>query len=105
MKNCKDDFIKQIKNHELKCAFISYEDHNNKTCNEIVLPINFTDEELKEFLAKLDFTYDDSFRSNQYIFGTIWYKDGTWSERKDYELSEWWEYRECPTIPRRLING
>ena len=33
----------------------------------------------------------------------IWLmEEGTWIERGEYDGSEWWEYRECPSIPDEL---
>jgi hypothetical protein len=28
--------------------------------------------------------------------------DGTWSERGEYDGSEWWNYQKCPDIPSEL---
>lgn len=53
---------------------------------------------LDEVLPKLDFEYDSGYGS-QHITGIIWYTDGTWSERGEYDGSEWWEYHKCPTCP------
>jgi CRISPR/Cas system-associated endonuclease/helicase Cas3 len=53
---------------------------------------------LDEVLPKLDFDYDSGYGS-QYMEGVIWYSDGTWSERGEYDGSEWWEHRECPSLP------
>jgi len=54
------------------------------------------------FMDKLDFTYDNSY-GTQYINGTVWYTDGTWSERNEYDGSEWWEFRIRPEIPEQLL--
>jgi hypothetical protein len=56
--------------------------------------------ELNEVLPMLDFSYDNGFGS-QYLHGTIWYEDGTWSERGEYDGSEWWEHRQRPEIPNK----
>jgi len=50
-----------------------------------------------DFLASLDFIYDAGY-GGQELYGTIWYTDGTWSERGEYDGSEWWEYKKCPEI-------
>ena len=49
-------------------------------------------------LAVLNFTYDDGF-GTQELFGTVWFDDGTWSERDEYDGSEWWTRRIRPPIP------
>jgi len=41
----------------------------------------------------------DSGYGGQEVFGTIWYVDGTWSDRGEYDGSEWYEYHKCPDIP------
>lgn len=53
---------------------------------------------LEEVLPMLDWNYHDGY-GTQELFGTIWYDDGTWSERGEYDGSEWWEYRQCPELP------
>jgi hypothetical protein len=39
---------------------------------------------------------------SQELFGIIWYVDGSWSERVEYDGSEWWGYRSCPKIPSNV---
>jgi hypothetical protein len=53
---------------------------------------------LDEVLPKLDFDYDSGY-GGQYLDGTIWYSDGTWSDRGEYDGAEWWARRECPPLP------
>lgn len=53
---------------------------------------------LDEVLPGLDFDYDSGY-GGQELFGHVWYTDGTWSERGEYDGSEWWEYKKCPEIP------
>jgi hypothetical protein len=50
---------------------------------------------LTEVLPLLNFTYDSGY-GGQNLFGYIWYTDGTWSERGEYDGSEWWEHKEVP---------
>lgn len=40
----------------------------------------------------------------QIIYGYVWFKDGTWLERGEYDGSEWWEYKATPEIPEMLRN-
>jgi hypothetical protein len=53
---------------------------------------------LDDVLSKLDFEYDSGF-GGQELYGFIWYTDGTWSERGEYDGSEWWEHKQCPALP------
>jgi hypothetical protein len=54
--------------------------------------------EVGDVLPRLDFNYDNGY-GTQHLEGTVWYMDGTWSERGEYDGSEWWEHRECPPMP------
>lgn len=102
--NCKAEFLEHTAEHEVLCAVIThgksyYDEEEIKTYH---LPCGYIPIVLEDFLQSLDFTYDDGF-GGQELFGTIWYKDGTWSDRGEYDGSEWWEYQSCPTIPKELI--
>ena len=50
---------------------------------------------LNDILPMLDFNYDNGY-GGQELFGYIWFTDGTWSERREYDGSEWWERKERP---------
>lgn len=49
-------------------------------------------------IHKLDFMYDNGYGS-QKIDGFIVFNDKTWLERSEYDGSEWWDYKECPSEP------
>jgi hypothetical protein len=55
---------------------------------------------LSEVLPLLDFDYDNGY-GIQELIGTIWYADGTWSKRDEYDGSEWWSHRVMPALPNR----
>jgi hypothetical protein len=49
-----------------------------------------------KFISQLKaIEYNDGY-GGQELFGVIWYKDGTYSERSEYDGSEWWSYRSMP---------
>lgn len=50
-----------------------------------------------EKLLLPELAYDSGF-GGQYLFGWIVFKDDTWLERNEYDGSEWWEYKEMPTL-------
>ena len=54
---------------------------------------------LEDVLPRLDFNYDDGYGMQRLEEGTIWYSDGTWSDRGEYDGSEWWVHRKCPPLP------
>ena len=58
--------------------------------------------EYEEFLHRLDFEYDNGYGGQQ-VYGTVWLKeDNTWLERGEYDGSEWWDYKKCPSVPEEL---
>ncbi len=74
-------------------------------CAEVngrLLPVGYNDAIYLEFLQKLDIKYDNGY-GGQELYGTIWYKDGTWSDREEYDGSEWWRYNSCPPVPKELL--
>ena len=68
---------------------------------ELHLLKGYSEEEYAKFLECLDFEYDSGYGS-QKLFGMIWYDDGSWSERDEYDGSEWWSLRSLPEIPEWL---
>jgi hypothetical protein len=97
MINAMTEFIEETKNKEVLCACIVYEKtYDNET--KIVLPVDYSIKEYEHFLSLLNFEYDEGYGS-QKLFGFIWYKDGTWSDRGEYDGSEWWSYQKIPKIP------
>lgn len=62
------------------------------------------DAEWAKFAEDLQFEYDDGY-GTQNLFGTVWFNDGSWLERGEYDGSEWWEYKSVPVIPEELKNN
>jgi hypothetical protein len=58
---------------------------------------------LDDVIDKLDFSYDNG-PGGQEMFGYIWYKDGTWSEREEYDGLEWWRHVERPSHDVEITN-
>ena len=65
------------------------------------LTTGYTQEEWQQFLSDIDKNYNSVY-GLQNLFGTIWYNDGTWSSRGEYDGSEWWQYNQAPAIPEHL---
>lgn len=98
MRNAREEFEEHVKgNSRVLCVSIFY------NSEEITLKINYSEIDYLKFLNDLDFLYDNGY-GGQELYGTIWYEDGTWSERGEYDGSEWWEYKKCPIIPNKLYN-
>ena len=62
------------------------------------LPEHYSEEDLAYFLRDIDTMYDDGY-GWQELFGFIWWKDGTWSSRYEYDGKECWVHNEVPTYP------
>jgi len=99
MKNAKDELLMSLKNRSLvKCAYIWTEDLEANRLSTHTLKLGHSEEELSRFLTSLDFTYDHGY-GFQSLFGYVWFEDGTWLSRGEYDGSEWWQYNACPDIP------
>ena len=97
----KPRFDGQVEVARLKCARIEYcHDFYTKGTTHL-LPVNYSVEQFADFLNSLDFSYDNGY-GLQELYGTIWFTDGTWSIRHEYDGSESWEYHSCPPIPDSL---
>lgn len=100
-----EEFIEHTKESKskVKCAFItlgdSRWDEEKKRC---VLRCGYSEQDFQSFIKSLNFIYDSGY-GGQELFGHIWYEDGTWSSRGEYDGSEWWEYNTRPTIPTECL--
>jgi len=104
MRNAKTEFLAHILNttSKVKAAVISKPwDYISTDTEKVVLKVGYSSEDFENFLDQIDFEYDNGFGCQE-LFGTIWYEDGTWSSRGEYDGSEWWEYNFVPEIPDQL---
>ncbi len=90
MINAKDELLEHVEGMVVEFVRIAY----RKGYDERPL---FIDGSLEDAIKFLDFSYDDGFGSQE-LFGFVLYSDGTWSEREEYDGSEWWVHRIPPTI-------
>lgn len=104
MTNAKQEFLSMVGSNEVLCAQISYQN-----CWEHELPgskhkllVGYTQEQYNSFIESLDFEYDSGY-GGQELFGTVWFKNGTWADRGEYDGSEWWQHHVCPIIPKSLL--
>lgn len=67
----------------------------------ITLRENWSNDEWLVFLEGLRFDYDDGFGS-QHLFGVVWFNDGSWLEREEYDGSEGWILKRTPDVPKLL---
>ena len=104
--NAKEEFEKHVANNRgngVKCAMITIGDECDEERTTSYLPLNYSTELLAEFLQKINKTYDSGY-GGQELYGIIWYNDGSWSDRGEYDGSEWWRYQSCPAIPEELLT-
>lgn len=91
----------------IKAAAITYGcgwDPEDQTSYE--LPENATAQQTEQFERGLKGVNYYSGYGTQYLFGTVWFTDGTWAERQEYDGAENWVRKQCPAIPRHLrANG
>lgn len=99
--NAKTEFLAHIirTDSKVKCASIVWQPdvYDPLTTSAINLLQGFDNETFNQFLDNLNFDYNNGYGGQQ-LYGYIWYEDGTWSERGEYDGSEWWEHRRCPKI-------
>lgn len=105
MINAKKEFLDHISERcvngrTVRCARIKLYTTKNKV--DSTLHVGYTPEDLEIFLKEIDQDYSNGY-AGQMLYGTIWYSGGlTWSQRGEYDGSEWWEHMEHPEIPLEL---
>lgn len=102
MSNAKIDFKEFVKDlPKVTCALVEdvYYAHDSK--KKWALKVGYTKKDYDNFLESLDFEYDDGYGSQE-LGGNIWFADGTYADRGEYDGSEWWEYHKVPEVPEAL---
>lgn len=97
----RDEFLAHIKDKPKIVAAVLEDvhwSHDEKWC--FILYPHYTDEEYEKFLADIKISYDEGYGSQE-VDGTIWFDDGSFSDRGEYDGSEWWEYQKAPDLPKR----
>jgi hypothetical protein len=96
-----NEMLEELGCKKMKCATITYSGYRIEDQN-FNLKVNHTEEELNVFLTSLDFDYDSGY-GTQELFGTVWFEDGTWLSRAEYDGLEWWVHNQLPEIPSELL--
>lgn len=100
--NAKQEFLRAAAwDTQVLCAYVYQLDDNYEEAPTIALPVNYTKEQYQSFLNQLNFEYDNGY-GGQNLFGTIWFGNGDWATRGEYDGSEWWEIHSRPEIPKYL---
>lgn len=95
--NAQAEFLREITNGpDVKAVTIMFNEQGYSSDPKHIKIFNlkegFSHDEFLNFINDLDFNYDDGY-GTQYLFGKIWYTDGTWSERYEYDGSECWTHK------------
>jgi hypothetical protein len=103
MTNAKKEFLEKTGkvNSPIKCAVIHGDPYDSEPAPEKTLKVGYSPDEYEKFLSEINYEYDSGF-GGQELFGYVWFEDGTWLERGEYDGSEWWEHKTCPEIPQEL---
>ena len=88
MANAKQELMEAVRDKQVELVRIVFKP-------DLYEPGKVIEGTLDSVLPQLDFKYDEGF-GGQELFGYIWYTDGTWSERAEYDGSEWWMYKRPP---------
>jgi hypothetical protein len=56
-----------------------------------------------EIMTTLNIAYDPGY-GTQHVYGTVWFENGIWATRHEYDGSEGWELHVYPTVPKRVIE-
>lgn len=102
MINAREEFLEFVDGRLVKCAIVNGANLLHPSVDS-ELKENHTKEEYKEFLNSICFIYDSGYGSQE-LGGIIWFENGDWAERGEYDGSEWWEYKRRPNIPERLAK-
>jgi len=105
--NAKTEFLQHVGDPAtVLCASISHDNpfFDDDQMTELNLPVNRTAEDMDNFINSLDFEYNNGY-GLQKLYGCIWFKNGTWSTRGEYDGSEWWEHHCIPKIPKELKSN
>jgi hypothetical protein len=100
-KSAKEEILSVCSRDMFKCAYVTYT--KNIPHKVFVLKENHTEADLNDFLEDLDFEYDNGY-GEQYLFGNVWLKDGSWLDRGEYDGCEWWAVRSTPKIPHKCLE-
>ena len=109
MRNAKQELLDTMGLNiaNLRCATITHNpfDWSDETPpKKMVLKEGYTQADLDEFISKLDFEYDGGYGSQE-LFGMVWFNNGYWMDRYEYDGAERWDWHKYPSIPEELREG
>ena len=111
--NARDEFQRYVKGKGVLCSKIVYDTSGLYGCYGsdgdigeefirerviIVLIKRYNEKDYAEFLEKLNFEYCNPGGEDQFLYGTIWYSDGSWAIHKKKHGKEQWRDKNRPEI-------
>ena len=111
--NAKQELLDKIKQIDewlggtkIICATINtdpfgrWDEEEPKPC---ILKQGYNDFDYMAFMSSLDFEYNSGYGSQE-LYGTVWFTNGIWMDRHEYDGSEHWDIHRYPGIPLELHN-
>ena len=102
MTNALNELREIAKGLTIKAAQITHSAGWSEDSQHYELSEGATEKEVEIFERNLGYVSYDSGYGTQYLFGVVWFTDGTWAERHEYDGSENWVRKQCPPIPHHL---
>ncbi len=96
MINAKIEYLEHTKGLNVIAAEITFLGHNWD--DNVDKYLYYEKDKYDEFMIFLDREYNNGY-GGQELEATIWYDDGNWSNRGEYDGSEWYIYNKCPELP------
>ena len=102
MTNAKTEVSEFVRDRVVIAVQASFEPFNRNSQVEVKILLQFRlGDNWEQFTNKLDFEYNAGYGTQQ-LFGTIWFQDGSWATRGEYDGAEWWQHHIRPEIPENL---
>jgi hypothetical protein len=101
--NAGQEFLEDTKGTPVKCAKIIHGSEWDDDRKEYILKLNYTQSDFEDFINALNDVNYDSGYGGQRLFGLVWFEDGTWLSRGEYDGSEWWIHNSLPQIPKDCL--
>lgn len=90
--NLKNSTLNVLKQHNKLSSDVKW-----VGCKSFKIPI-------EEFWKLADRQYDAGYGSQEVAGDLIVVGDSWWLERHEYDGSEWWEYKELPQEPKKILS-
>lgn len=74
-------------------------EHIKETCEiDVQIEFNGATDSYEDLFESLNFEYDPGY-GIQHLYGTVWFTNGVWATRSEYDGSEGWKLNRYPELP------